>query len=116
MKAISACGPHRLDRYPAGLRAGLDIGVSGSGTQQAMDPEYAKLMGLTATQGKSAMPGPLDVLAKIWSHLKEPFYDKGPNDKGIGIQLALFHWPGADRLLPRHSRGAAAGFLIGMSR
>ncbi len=64
------------------------IAVSGTGTQQAMDPEYAKLMGLSATQGKSAMPGPLEVLAKIWSHLKDPFYDKGPNDKGIGIQLA----------------------------
>ena len=30
----------------------------------SMSPEYAKLMGLTATAGKSAMPGPLDVGAK----------------------------------------------------
>src|SRR5678815_1482771 len=52
-----------------------------------MSPEYAKLMGLTATQGKSAMPGPLDVGAKLWEHLKRPFYDNGPNDKGLGIQL-----------------------------
>ena len=52
-----------------------------------MSPEYAKLMGLTATQGKSAMPGPADVGAKLWEHLKQPFYDKGPNDKGLGIQL-----------------------------
>jgi len=52
-----------------------------------MTPEYAKLMGLTATQGKSAMPGPLDVGAKLWEHLKRPFYDNGPNDKGLGIQL-----------------------------
>ena len=35
-----------------------------------MDPEYAKLMGATATQGKSAMPGPLDVGAKLWEHLQ----------------------------------------------
>ena len=53
-----------------------------------MDPEYAKLMGATATQGKSAMPGPAEVGAKIWQHLKDPFYDRGTNDKGIGIQLA----------------------------
>ena len=53
-----------------------------------MSPEYAKLMGLTATQGKSAMPGPLDVGAKLWEHLRNPFYDNGPNDKGLGIQLA----------------------------
>ena len=52
-----------------------------------MTPEYAKLMGLTATQGKSAMPGPLDVGAKLWEHLRQPFYDNGPNDKGLGIQL-----------------------------
>ena len=53
-----------------------------------MDPEYAKLMGATATQGKSAMPGPLDVGAKLWEHIRRPFYDNGPNDKGVGIQLA----------------------------
>jgi hypothetical protein len=26
--------------------------------------------------------------AKLWEHLQYPFYDNGPNDKGIGIQLA----------------------------
>jgi nitrate/nitrite transport system permease protein len=55
----------------------------------AMDPEYAKLMGTTATQGKSAMPGPLDVGMKLLEHLSHPFYDRGPNDKGLGIQLAF---------------------------
>ena len=53
-----------------------------------MDPEYAKLLGAQATQGKSAMPGPLEVGAKLWELVSNPFYDKGPNDKGIGIQLA----------------------------
>src|SRR5260221_6813310 len=56
-------------------------------TVPSMAPECAKLMGLTATQGKSAMPGPLEVGAKLWEHLKRPFYDNGPNDKGLGIQL-----------------------------
>src|SRR5260370_17655220 len=65
------------------------LATSGSGPAASMDPEYAKLMGATATQGKSAMPGPLDVAQKIWEHLKNPFYDRGPNDKGIGIQLAF---------------------------
>ncbi|WP_374302219.1 nitrate ABC transporter permease [Ferrovibrio sp.] len=64
------------------------IATSGPGQTQAMDPEYAKLMGLTATQGKSAMPGPLDVGAVLWKHLADPFYVKGTNDQGIGIQLA----------------------------
>ena len=64
------------------------IATRGTGAVASMTPEYAKLMGLTATAGKSAMPGPLDVGAKLWEHLRRPFYDNGPNDKGLGIQLA----------------------------
>jgi nitrate/nitrite transport system permease protein len=91
------------------------LAVSGTSQIQAMDPEYAKLMGLSATQGKSAMPGPLDVIAKIWSHLKDPFYDKGPNDKGIGIQLAY----SIGRVMLGYALAIVValplGFLIGMS-
>ena len=64
------------------------VATRGTGPVARMDPEYAKLMGATATEGKSAMPGPLEVGAKLWEHLQHPFYDNGPNDKGIGIQLA----------------------------
>ena len=63
------------------------LATRGTGQVVQMDPEYAKLMGATATQGKSAMPGPAEVGAKIWGHLSDPFYDRGTNDKGIGIQL-----------------------------
>jgi len=35
------------------------------------------------------MPGPADVALKVWQHLKDPFYDRGSNDKGLGIQLAI---------------------------
>jgi nitrate/nitrite transport system permease protein len=56
---------------------------------QTVDAEYAKLVGAAASTGqKSAFPSPADFAAKIWTHLKQPFYDNGPNDKGIGIQLA----------------------------
>ena len=63
------------------------LAVSGKRPAQQMDPEYAKLMGATATQGTSIMPGPLEVGAKLYEQLRHPFYDNGPNDKGIGIQL-----------------------------
>jgi len=80
-----------------------------------MDPEYAKLMGLNATQGKSAMPGPIDVGAKLWDHIKRPFYDNGPNDKGLGIQLAY----SIARVMIGYLLAVAVaiplGFLIGMS-
>ena len=91
------------------------LATMGSGPVAAMDPEYAKLMGATATQGKSAMPGPLDVAQKIWEHLKNPFYDRGPNDKGIGIQLAF----SIARVLTGYLLAVIVaipiGFLIGMS-
>jgi hypothetical protein len=68
-------------------------------------------MGATATQGKSAMPGPAEVGAKVWQHLKDPFYDKGTTDKGIGIQLAYaIACVGLGDLL-----AGPVGFLIGMS-
>src|SRR4051812_39618695 len=65
------------------------LATQGAGPVAEMDPEYAKLMGATATQGKSAMPGPFEVLATLATHLSHPFYDNGPNDKGLGIQLAF---------------------------
>src|SRR5262245_66130831 len=56
---------------------------------QVVDAEYAKLVGAEAATGKkSAFPSPGEVGRKLWEHLKDPFYDKGPNDKAIGIQLA----------------------------
>lgn len=91
------------------------LATRGSGTVANMDPEYAKLMGATATQGKSAMPGPLDVGRKLWEHLNQPFYDKGPNDKGVGIQLAY----SLARVLTGYFLAVLVaipiGFLIGMS-
>ena len=80
-----------------------------------MDPQYAKLMGAAAAQGKSAMPTPADVGAKIWQHMQNPFYDRGTNDKGLGIQLAYsIARVGAGYLL---AVGIAIplGFLVGMS-
>jgi nitrate/nitrite transport system permease protein len=91
------------------------IGTMSIGAVANMDPEYAKLMGATATQGKSAMPGPFEVGAKIWEHLKQPFYDKGPNDKGIGIQLAYSIGRVAIGYMLAVLVAVPIGFLIGMS-
>lgn len=84
---------------------------------QVVDDEYAKLVGASAATGqKSTFPGPMDVGAKLLEHLSDPFYDRGANDKGIGIQLA---W---SVLRVALGFGLAAlvavplGFLIGMSR
>lgn len=99
----------------AAFVVGWHLAVSGTGPAQQMDPEYAKLMGATATEGKSAMPGPLDVARTIWGHLTNPFYDKGPNDKGIGIQLAYSIGRVALGYLIAVAVAIPIGFLIGMS-
>ena len=80
-----------------------------------MSPEYARLMGATATQGKSAMPGPADVGAKLWEHLKRPFYDNGPNDKGLGVQLGYSIARVGLGYLIAVLVAIPFGFLIGMS-
>ena len=91
------------------------LAVGGGGTAQEMDPDYAKLMGATATTGKSAMPGPLEVGRTIWGHLKDPFYVRGTNDKGIGIQLGY----SIGRVAVGYGIAVLVaipiGFLIGMS-
>jgi nitrate/nitrite transport system permease protein len=92
------------------------IATSGTSAVQQMDPEYAKLMGLTATQGKSAMPGPLQVGATLWKHLTNPFYDNGPNDKGLGIQLAYSVGRVGLGYLLAVIVAIPLGFLIGMSQ
>ncbi|MGQ0509945.1 MAG: nitrate ABC transporter permease [Betaproteobacteria bacterium] len=83
---------------------------------QVVDPEYAKLVGQQASTGqKSAFPTPADFGAKLVEHLRDPFYDKGPNDKGIGVQLAY----SIGRVLLGFVLAALVaipvGFLIGMS-
>lgn len=88
---------------------------SGGGAAADIDPEYAKLMGQQVTQGKSAMPGPLDVARTVWGHLRDPFYDKGPNDKGLGIQLAYSLGRVLLGYLLAVLLAVPLGFLIGMS-
>jgi len=91
------------------------LATRGTGPTQNLDPEYAKLLGATATQGKSAMPGPFEVGAKLWSHLVDPVYDNGPNDKGVGIQLAFSIGRVAIGYFLVIVFAVPIGFLIGMS-
>ena len=82
---------------------------------EGLDPEYAALLGAQATQGDSALPKPHEVGAELWRHVSDPFYDAGPNDKGIGIQLAYSLF----RVLTGFGLAALVaiplGFVIGMS-
>ena len=84
-------------------------------TGPALDPEYAKLMGIATQGAQSAMPGPLDVAQKLWDNLKSPFYDNGPNDKGLGLQLLYSIGRVAIGYGFAVLVAVPIGFLIGMS-
>jgi nitrate/nitrite transport system permease protein len=76
--------------------------------------EYAALMG-KASQKTSGLPTLTQMGEVTWQHLTHPFYDNGPNDKGIGIQLAY----SLARVLSGFALAALVaipvGFVIGMS-
>ena len=61
------------------------------------------------------MPTPAQFAGLAWKQLSDPFYDNGPNDKGIGIQLA--HSLGRVGLgyLIAALVAIPLGFVIGMS-
>ena len=75
--------------------------------------EYERLTG--AGEAKAGVPPPSQVMVKAWEQLSDPFYDAGPNDKGIGIQIGYSIY----RVLTGYALAAALaiplGFLIGMS-
>jgi nitrate/nitrite transport system permease protein len=81
-----------------------------------VDPEYAALMGGGAASAASSFPTPVAMAQTLWDKLSDPFYDNGPNDKGIGIQLAY----SLARVLAGFFLAAAVaiplGFAIGNSR
>jgi nitrate/nitrite transport system permease protein len=76
--------------------------------------EYEILTGAGAP--KAGVPPPSQVIVKAWEQLSDPFYDAGPNDKGIGIQIGYSIY----RVLTGYFLAALVaipfGFLIGMSQ
>jgi nitrate/nitrite transport system permease protein len=50
------------------------------------EAEYAALMGQGQAK-RTGFPTPTEVGGAFLKYLSDPFYDHGPNDKGIGIQL-----------------------------
>ena len=99
--------------YAATASSGPAASLAGLSAEQI---EYAKMMGKDPGASKSGgFPTLGQMGSTVWGHLSNPFYDNGPNDKGIAIQLA-------------HSLGRVAlgfglaclaaiplGFMIGMS-
>lgn len=100
----------------AALIGAWSLATRQTGDARIVDDEYAQLVGKAAAAGRgTSLPGPVEVGNVLLGHLSDPFYDRGPNDKGIGLQLA--HSIG--RVLAGFGLAALvaipAGFLIGAS-
>jgi nitrate/nitrite transport system permease protein len=78
------------------------------------DAEYAALMGKGADKA-GGFPPPIAVGRAFVEYLSDPFYDKGPNDKGIGIQMAHSLARVAVGFLLAVLVALPVGFAIGMS-
>ena len=86
---------------------------TGSLAKKAPTDEYEALVaGADETAG---IPPPSKVIALAIEQLSDPFYDRGPNDKGIGTQLAY----SLARVLTGYVAALLvaipSGFIIGMS-
>jgi nitrate/nitrite transport system permease protein len=80
------------------------------------DPEYLKLIGKDpGTTKATGFPPPLAIGQAAWKHISNPFYDNGPNDKGIAIQLAHSLARVASGFLIACLIAVPLGFVIGMS-
>jgi len=75
--------------------------------------EYELLMG--GADQEARVPPPSAVLKLAYSELSNPFYDAGPNDKGIGIQLAYSLYRVLAGFFLAALIAIPLGFLIGMS-
>jgi nitrate/nitrite transport system permease protein len=95
---------------PAGGAAASTAGMT------AEQIEYAKMMGKDAgTQKTTGFPTPGQMAATAVQQLANPFYDNGPNDKGIAIQLAHSLGRVAMGFLLACVVAVPLGFVIGMS-
>jgi nitrate/nitrite transport system permease protein len=79
-----------------------------------VDAEYAAMMGKGAEKA-GGFPPPIAVGRAFVEYLSDPFYDKGPNDKGIGIQMAHSLARVAVGFLLAVLVALPVGFAIGMS-
>ncbi len=62
------------------------------------------------------LPSPAEAFRQLWTLVSDPFYDNGPNDKGIGRQLAISLQRVFTGFVMAAAVGVPLGMLIGASR
>lgn len=59
------------------------------------------------------LPGPIETAVKSWDLIRDPFFDRGPNDKGLGWQLLYSLRRVAVGFGLAAAVGIPVGFLVG---
>jgi nitrate/nitrite transport system permease protein len=97
--------------------ATLPAAGSGAGAPVSAErAEYLKMLGKDPGTAKAGgFPTPLQMGQTAWKQLSDPFYDNGPNDKGIGIQLGYSLARVGLGFLLACLVAIPLGFVIGMS-
>ncbi|MBE7366966.1 nitrate ABC transporter permease [Ramlibacter pallidus] len=99
--------------HVATLPAGAASSTAGLSAEQI---EYQKMMGKDpGAQKTTGFPTPGQLGGALVRQLSDPFYDNGPNDKGIAIQLAHSLGRVALGFLLACLVAVPLGFVIGMS-
>jgi nitrate/nitrite transport system permease protein len=100
----------------------VSTGGGGAASLTPDEIEYLKMMGKNpgaaaggSGQQSSGFPPPAEFARTAWKHLSDPFYDNGPNDKGIAIQLGHSLARVGLGFLLACLVAVPAGFAIGMS-
>lgn len=75
--------------------------------------EYELLMGGASQEAR--VPPPSDIINLAVKELSDPFYDAGPNDKGIGIQLGYSIYRVLTGFILAALIALPIGFVVGMS-
>lgn len=105
-----------LATAPGQRVASAGAGAASAATSAAED-EYARLMGKGSSSPvkTSGFPGLAQMGQTIRKELAHPFYDNGPNDKGIGIQLGYSLARVGLGFVIAAVVAIPLGFLLGMS-
>jgi nitrate/nitrite transport system permease protein len=92
-------------------------GSGSTGTPLSVEQaEYMKMLGKDpGTTKAGGFPSPMQLGQTAWKHLSNPFYDNGPNDKGIAIQLGYSLARVGLGFLLACLVAIPLGFVIGMS-
>lgn len=85
--------------------------INGAGGIEA----FGFTTGGAAEEARTGFPSPSLVWEEAYEQIRHPFYDKGPNDKGIGIQLKYSLLRVGAGFFLAVIIAVPVGFLVGMS-